>query len=154
MDRLQWGVRGAEPPEGRKFFTKFVKIGKEKLIGKEITFQKMHGFFERICSKIQEELKILSNQWVRGRSPRRQRIFSDISINFPLAILVFFLKFAGRPPRQKITIQHLQHIGGSGGEAPERWRKFEIFTEKSDDFYDILKEFNANDNSSFIRKFS
>ena len=47
-------------------------------------------------------------------------------------------------------------MGGSGGGAkpPERSRKFKIFTEKTGDFYEILKEFNVNDNSSFIRIFS
>ena len=54
-NKLIWtgysGGSGAEPAEGRKFFTKFVKIGNRKL-KKLITFQKMHEFFERVWTKL------------------------------------------------------------------------------------------------------
>ena len=39
-----------------------------------------------------------------GAEPPTVANFCDFSINFPLATLVFSLKFAGRPPRQKEII--------------------------------------------------
>ena len=57
----------------------------------------------------------------------------------------FFLKFEGRPPRKKIIIQYFpdKWVRGGGAKPPERQRKFKIFTEKSEDFYEVLKEFNG-----------
>ena len=54
------------------------------------------------------------------------------------------LKFEGRPPRQKIIIQYFQDTWVRGAKPPERQRKFKIFTEKSEDFYEILKELSKN----------
>ena len=78
----------------------------------------------------------------RAETPRLAN-FYEFSLNFPLAILFFFLKFAGPLPRQKMIIQYFPSKRVLRPKPPERHRKFKIFTEKSEDFYEILKEFNG-----------
>ena len=76
--------------------------------------------------------------------------------NFSSCHFSFFPKIRGSAPKIQDSNLVLAAYGGSGGGAkpPEGSRKFKIFTEKSGDFYEISKEFNVNDNSSFIRTFS
>ena len=42
-----------------------------------------------------------------------------------------------------MIIQYFSYKWVRGAKPPERQRKFKIFTEKSEDFYEILKEFNG-----------
>ena len=78
----------------------------------------------------------------RGGAPEASE-FLWIFPKFSSCIFNFFLKFEGRPPRQKIIIQYFLYQWVRGAKPPERKRKFKIFTEKSEDFYEILKEFNG-----------
>ena len=102
------------------------------------------------CADLGKNIIIIENS-IRpgdsGEDPLTLANFCDFSLNFPLATLVFSLKFTGRHPKKKDNNFVLAAYGGGS-------RKFKIFTEKSGDFYGILKEFNVNDNSRFRRTFS
>ena len=69
--------------------------------------------------------------------------FSEFSLNFSSCNFNLFLKFAGRPPRQKVIIQYFPYKWVRGAKPPEGQRKFKIFAAKTEDFYEILKVFNG-----------
>ena len=72
------------------------------------------------------KLKVLPDQGVRRQSAQTLENFYDFSLNVPLATLIFSIKFAGRPPRDKLIIHYLDYEF-LGGEAPEHHRKFKNF---------------------------
>ena len=110
------------------------------------------NFLRWFSQKYRNNWKFYPSRGFGGGAPRLAN-FYDFSLNFPLATLVF-PKIHWSAPTTKDDNSVLAVYGGSAAKPNERKRKFKIFTEKSDAFYEILKEFNVNDNSSIIRTFS
>ena len=99
------------------------------------------------CTELDKNIRIIENFILAvgsgGRSPDASEPLS-IFPKFSSCNFNFILKFAGRPPRQKLIIHCFQYKRGQGEKTPpEPQRKFKIFTAKSEDFYEILKEFNG-----------
>ena len=106
-------VRGADPSMGERFFKKFIEFGHVKLKNKSIFIN-----FMIFCEDLDRNIinPTLAN-------------FYEFPLNFPLAILIYSLKFAGWPPRHKLIIQYLEYEGVRG-RSPELKRKLKSFYRK------------------------
>ena len=130
------GGSGAEPPEGRKNFRKFVEIGNVKFIN----FTKMAWIS---WTKLDKNIRIIENySYIFRGEPPTLANFYESSLNFPLASLIFSLNSLVGPKKKRWEFSPFR-ISGFGGEAPERQRKVKNFTAKSEGFYEILKEFTG-----------
>ena len=108
------GLRGVA--RGWKICKKFVEYGQVKLINYS-TFSKVSWIS---CADLDKDKIIIENYvrplGLRAKPPSIEN-FCDFFLNFPLATLIFPLKFAGSPPRQANN-SLLSVWSDSGGEAP------------------------------------
>ena len=98
------------------------------------------------CTKLDKYIRIIENYirtWGSGAERPDGSQFLWIFPKFSSCNFNFFLKFEGRPPRQKIIIKYFPDKWVRGAKPSELQRKFKIFPEKSQDFYEILKEFKG-----------
>ena len=106
----------------KKAFMKFIKFSHGKLKTK-LAFINSTNSLRCFGEKYNNQLKILSEDWVRGAKPRPPTLtnFCDFSLHFPIGTS-FSLNVAGRPPRQANN-SVLEVRGSWGGEGPpERQR--------------------------------